>query len=200
MYKSKPIEYGKVYHVYNRGNNGENLFIEERNYRHFLQLYTKYVHPVTDTYAYCLLRNHFHMLIRVKTEEEIQATLDLGNQAGLKPPSRYFSNLFNAYAKAINKAYKRTGALFECPFRRIEVTNSTYFANLVTYIHQNPEHHGFVDDFREWPYTSYDAMRSTKPTHIQRDVVLNWFNGLDNFLSAQQTKGRLVEPLRLEDF
>jgi REP element-mobilizing transposase RayT len=64
-----PLLPGRYYHVLNRGNNRENLFIEERNYAYFLQLYGKYISPIADTFAYCLLRNHFHLLIRVKDDK-----------------------------------------------------------------------------------------------------------------------------------
>jgi len=70
MSKPTPLQYGRYYHIYNRGNNRENIFIDGRNYSHFLKLYTRYVEPVADTYAYCLLRNHFHFLVRIKTVEE----------------------------------------------------------------------------------------------------------------------------------
>jgi putative transposase len=53
-------------------------------------------------------------------------------------PSQYFSNLFNAYAKAFNRAYHRTGALFQRPFGRIEITSDAYFMQVVVYIHRNP--------------------------------------------------------------
>ena len=59
MTSPSPLEYGQYYHIYNRGNNGENLFFEERNYPYFLKLYAHHILPVADTYAYCLLRNHF---------------------------------------------------------------------------------------------------------------------------------------------
>ena len=64
-------------------------------------------------------------------------------------PSQHFSNLFNAYTKAINKAYGRTGSLFQDRFGRIQVTADAYFTNLIYYIHHNPQKHGLVDDFRE---------------------------------------------------
>lgn len=67
----KKLELGKIYHIYNRGINGENLFREERNYAHFLQLYYRHLFPKAETYAYCLLKNHFHLLIYLKTDEEI---------------------------------------------------------------------------------------------------------------------------------
>ena len=61
-----PLEAHKVYHIYNRGINGTNIFYEERNYAYFLEKYAHYLHNWVDTFAYCLLKNHFHLLIRVK--------------------------------------------------------------------------------------------------------------------------------------
>ena len=69
----EPLDFGHYYHIYNRGNNRENLFVEARNYRLFLELYAKHVLPVADTYAYVMLKNHFHFLVRTRTVEE-QAT------------------------------------------------------------------------------------------------------------------------------
>ncbi len=167
-----PLDYGKFYHIYNRGNNRENVFIEERNYAYFLKLYTHYIQPIADTFAYCLLHNHFHLLVRIK---DLTGFEDL---SGLKETSQYFSNLFNAYAKAINKAYQRTGALFQRPFGRIEVTSEAYFLVLVAYIHQNPQRHGFVEDFRSWPHSSYETLLSNKPTRLKREEVLTWYRGV----------------------
>jgi putative transposase len=65
----KPLQYGQYYHIYNRGNNRENLFVEQRNYPYFLKQYTKHILPVAETFAYCLLPNHFHFAIRTRTEE-----------------------------------------------------------------------------------------------------------------------------------
>jgi len=71
MKKSVPLKYGNYYHVYHRGNNREDIFFEDRNCRHFLKLYIKHIVPVADTYAYCLLKNHFHALIRIKQTSEV---------------------------------------------------------------------------------------------------------------------------------
>ena len=175
-----PLQSGRYYHIYNRGNNRENIFREERNYRHFLNLYTKHILPVADTYAYCLLRNHFHLLVRIK---------DPGNTPEPKKtnkPSQHFSNLFNAYAKAFNRTYQRTGSLFQRPFGRIEITSDAYFIQVVIYIHRNPQKHGFVDDFRTWPHSSYHTLLSTQPTRLQRDEVLEWFQGVEPFVDMHR--------------
>jgi REP element-mobilizing transposase RayT len=65
------MEYGRTYHIYNRGVNGADLFLCQRDYEHFLDLYAKYINPVVDTYAWVLLRNHFHILARIKEKDEM---------------------------------------------------------------------------------------------------------------------------------
>ena len=67
----EPLQPDSFYHIYNRGINGENIFKQERNYSYFLKKYALYIEPVAETYAYCLLKNHFHLLIRTRSEEEI---------------------------------------------------------------------------------------------------------------------------------
>ena len=195
MANPTPLRRGRFYHIYNRGVNREDIFRQERNYPYFLQLYARHVASVADTYAYCLLRNHFHFLVRVKNEEEVK------DASSLKKPSQHFSNLFNAYAKAFNKAHDRTGTLFQRPFGRIEVTSDSYFAWLVVYIHHNPQKHGFVEDFRDWPYSSYHAHLSTKPTQVEREVVHSKFDGPRGFAMAHEAKvdARLLAPLVAED-
>jgi len=120
----------------------------------------------------------------------------------LRKPSQHFSNLFNAYAKAFNKAYDRTGALFQRPFGRIPVTHDAHFVRLVTYIHQNPQRHGFVGDFRTWPFSSYHTLLSTKSTRLKRDDVLTWFDGIETFRASHQLEitERRIAPLVPEGF
>ena len=184
------LEAGKYYHIYNRGNNRENLFAEARNYAYFLKLYTNHIEPVAATFAYCLLRSHFHLLVRIAEPRPVQST-----------PSRAFSNLFNAYARSYNRAYGRTGSLFQRPFGRIEVMSEAYLKHLVTYIHTNPQKHGFVTDFRTWPYSSYHALTATMPTRLQRDEVLTWFAG-DELREAQLggITANELEKLMPDDF
>jgi hypothetical protein len=100
--------------------------------------------------------------------------------------SHAFSNLFNAYAKAINKAYNRTGSLFEHPFGRVQISSNTHFTWLIVYIHQNPQKHGFVKDFRQWPYSSFKALISSHSTFLKRQEVMDWFGGREGFLSFHQ--------------
>lgn len=176
-----------VYHIFNRGINGENIFREERNYTYFFGLYMKYVEPVVETYAYCLLKNHFHLLVKVRGEGMGSGdNQTFGDSETLKvlrhDPSTAFSNFFNAYAKGFNKTYGRTGSLFEHPFHRVMVTVDAQFTATVRYIHQNPQKHGFVDDFRDWPYSSYGTLISDKDTRLDREAVQSWFGGYDGLV------------------
>jgi len=203
MPSPSPLEYETCYHIFNRGNNREDVFVQERNYYHFLNLYERYIDPIAETFAYCLLKNHFHLLVRIKSEEEISKTLKISipttNQVNQtvfpyqnssqthKPlrsryPSKQFSDFFNAYAKAMNASCDRTGSLFQHPFGRVKVESERQFWNVVAYIHQNPQKHKFVDDFREWRWSSYGVLLSDKPTHLQRAMVLEWFGGKEQYV------------------
>jgi hypothetical protein len=74
-----PLTYGTFFHIYNRGNNGENLFLQERNYAYFMQLWWKHISPVAEAWAYGLLRNHFHAVVYIKKKEDL-----IPNLTGLK--------------------------------------------------------------------------------------------------------------------
>jgi REP element-mobilizing transposase RayT len=183
----EPLEYGKYYHIYNRAVGRDNLFRHHANYEHFLRLYDKYIEPVAETFAWCLMPNHLHLLIRMKTLEEI---LEANKPDRFskpvrftkpKRPHQYFSNLFNAYTKAFNIRYNRHGSLFCRSFERIRITNEKYFRHLVWYIHNNPVHHGFVEHMIEYPWSSYQTMISVKPTKLSRDKVVGWFNSRNEF-------------------
>ena len=102
------------------------------------------------------------------------------------------SNLFNAYAKAFNKATNRTGSLFEKHFKRIKVNDENYLKQLVVYIHLNPEHH-FDLDFTKFKYSSYNAFLSDKETKIDRDEILKFFEDKENFIYVHHQKKELLD-------
>ena len=189
MYHAVPLEPGNFYHLYNRGINGCDLFRETTNYEHFFSLYVTHIEPVADTFAWVLMKNHFHFLIRVK---DLQPPADLPGLGNLechtvKPPSQAFSNLFNAYTKAFNKKYHRTGSLFEKNFRRKKITSRAYLKWVLLYIH-NPVHHGFCQHPSEYAWSSYLSCLSVKPTNLQRETVIGWFDSLGNFKTCHEQK------------
>jgi len=191
MNKTVPLEYGKYFHIYNRGINKCDIFQYPSDYEHFLNLYGKYIHLIADTYAWVLMKNHFHFLIRIKEEEDIKFFKSLKASMSKEPvsielmkkplPYRQFSHLFNAYAKYFNKKYTRSGSLFEKNFERIEVSSKEYFRYLIYYIHHNPVHHGFTDDIFKYKWSSFLTINSTKSTRLKRKEVIEWFEDLENF-------------------
>ena len=198
-----PLENGKYYHIYNRGNNGIDLSDEIENYNHFLRLYEKYIDPVAETFAWCLMKNHFHILVYIKETNEIDKTkLEYSSTDNPKTvnASKQFSNLFNAYTLGMNKRYNRTGSLFEKNFKRKVVTSENYFQKLIFYIHNNPVHHGFAKHIVEYPWTSYGTIISTKQTKLQRNRVIESFNDLENFKYYHSINQNLneIEDLLIE--
>jgi hypothetical protein len=191
MQEIEPLLPGELYHIYNRGINGEDLFREPRNYRFFLEKYAQYVAPFVDTFAYCLLKNLFHLLIRVKDfslDPVGWATLAEAN--GWSKPadaSRQFGHFFNSYTQAVNKSWHRTGGLFTRPFRREPIRSEAYFTRAIAYVQTNAQRHGFVPDFRTYPYSSYASHLSDRPTLLARQEVLNWFGNVAQYQLFHET-------------
>ena len=183
------LQINTFYHIYNHANGNENLFKSDNNYNYFLNKYNQYISPIADTFAYCLMPNHFHFLVKIK-EEEIITNLSLSypllNPQGFKNLegfiSQQFSNFFKAYTKAYNKMYDRKGALFLHNFKRKEVNDEAYFAKLIHYIHANPVHHGFTPSIEDWKYSSYQSYISEKEIKL----AIEWFGGLEAFKQARK--------------
>ena len=185
-YRKEALVYGNYYHIYNRGNNGIDIFFERDNYDYFLKLYHQYIHPIAEKYAWCLMKNHFHILVYIRAEKEVLK--DLLEYSTVETPkvldaSKQFGHLFNAYTQAINKRYARTGSLFEKPFERKRVTSEKYLKNLIFYIHNNPVHHGFTKRSNDYPWSSYGSLLSDKPTKLKREDVVEIYGGKDDFIA-----------------
>lgn len=230
MDNQPPLETGQFYHVYNRANGDENLFREDANYFHFLQLYDKYISPVANTLAWVLMPNHFHLLVEIKEgmyykyskddfmpnadrtatadavrfrqkvrfEDVKWQTINLSasegpdsvDMAGRKKPdpTKHFSHLFNAYTNYINNKYNRRGNLFKRPFNRKLIDNENYLKQVILYIHNNPVHHDFVDHPADYPWSSYQTCISDKPTQLERETILDIFEGSKNFKALHNDK------------
>ncbi len=184
--KYEPIVSDSFYHIYNCGNNKEDIFVEDRNYKYFLELVKKYVIPIADIWSYCLLKNHFHLLIR--TKEDVES----------KKLSQGISNLFNTYAKSFNKAYRRTGSLFKDRFSRIKIEKESYLKTVIIYINTNAVHHGFVERVEDYEHSSYKALISDKETLLKRKCVIELFGEKENFKFVIKRKQTIIGELALE--
>ncbi|MDP5101995.1 MAG: transposase [Nonlabens sp.] len=177
------LEAGKTYHIYNQGNSKESLFKEAGNYPYFLSKVEKYFTPFFDLYAYCLLNNHFHIVLKMKDDvDNHKATLAI-------------SNCFNAYAKAINKKYDRTGSLFRDRFRRKIIDNDEYLRTVIAYVSANGVHHGFKETIIEWPWSSFHDIASDTDTFLDKEFVIKLFNGKENYIKSTSQKDVTLEEL-----
>ncbi len=175
--KIEILERDSYYHIYNRGINSTSIFFNDENKSFFLKQLSKYLTDKISIFAYCLMDNHFHLIIKLNDDEKIV--------------TQAFSNFFNSYVKAVNKQNDRTGSLFEKHFKRIKLNDENYLKQLILYVHLNPKHHLDVN-FKEYKFSSYQSFISTKETKIDRDEVLRLFGGLENFVFCHSQKNDLL--------
>lgn len=180
------------YHIYNHANGDENLFREERNYYFFLSKINIYLSPYMKIYAYCLMPNHFHLVVSIRSEEEIAAMFDdLEAYTALNETERFnflyrkisksVSNLCSSYTQAVNKVYGRKGSLFIPNFKSKPVEDDLSFCRLVYYVHSNPVRHGFVSGIEKWKHSSFQALLSDSVSILEKEYVMAVFGGKKAF-------------------
>ena len=106
--------------------------------------------------------------------------------------------MLNAYTKAINKRYKRSGSLFQENLKRIKIEDESYLINLIVYVNTNPLHHS-IEDYKTYKYSSYLALRIKQKTKVKRDEVINLFENFVNFKHILETKKINIELLESTD-
>lgn len=185
-----PFEAGQYYHIYNRGNNDEKIFYEADNYAYFIRLLKRHLLPIIEIYSYCFLPKHFHLVVKFKEIDDLPETI----KSGKTKLHQGLSNLFNAYAKSINKRYRRRGSLFQEHLKRNIIADNNYLLNLILYVNTNPSHHNF-GPFENYPYSAYQELISNNPTFLNRDEVLDLFEDKANFIFVHQTKYQHIKGL-----
>lgn len=130
----------KIYHVMIRGINQQSIFEDDGDYKKLIEILGKYHKEIEyEIYAYCLMGNHIHLLIR-EGREELSNTM---------------KRIGTSYVYWYNWQYSRKGHLFQDRYRSESVENDSYFLTVLRYIHQNPLKAGLVEDIREYKWSSY---------------------------------------------
>lgn len=157
------VEYpGAYYHVINRGNAGENIFIDERDRERFLEYLAKCIERfITRIHAYCLMSNHYHLLIETP-------------QANLSVAIQWLNVSYSVY---YNKRHRRRGHLFQGRFKAILLDANEYLILLSRYIHLNPVRAKMVTHPLEYSWSSYlvFAGKRQKPDWLTTQTVLSYF-------------------------
>lgn len=191
------FEEDRFYHIYNRSIDKKPLFCNDANYVYFLKKFAFYLSPVLDTYAYCLLSNHFHLLVRIKDLTTFKKLSNLPeNKSTHEIISHQFRKFFQCYALSFNKQQNRTGTLFQTPFKRALVNDDRYFGSLIYYIHANPEIHHLIEDFREWKWSSYHSILIEKQTQLKKEEVIKWFGNKQQFEKYHYEKHEITQEER----
>ncbi len=183
------LEADKFYHIYNHAVGSELFFESDTDYMYFLKKLNKYILPIADVYAYCLMPNHFHLVVRIKEDlNKAETATDTAAQV-----SQAFANLFNAYAKWYNYTKGRKGTLFARAFRRKWIEDSSCLQTVIIYAHQNPVKAGFAITCSAWRYSSYNAILGKGPTMLKRTDVIALFDDIDNFSFCHSKQANIDE-------
>ena len=186
---------GEHYHLYNRGHNHQPIFFDRENYLFFLRRVRNYLLGDTQTLeiqvlvvAYCLMPNHYHLLL-----------CPLDNKL-----SRHMQRLSISYTKAINKRHNHTGALFQGQFQVAHVDQDEYLLHLSRYIHLNPVTAGLVEYPEDWEFSSYrDYVGIRQGTLPAPDIVLSQFPSPDayrDFVEGYRPRDKeFISHLLLDD-
>ena len=143
-----------LYHIYNRGNNRQQIFFKPGNYHYFIEKIRRFILPHCDPFAYCLMPNHFHLL--VSSDSRTVATKLIGDwQRNVL--SEGIRNLLQTYTKAINKQNNFTGSLFQqnTKAKCLAEGSNNYGYFCMHYIHQNPTKANLVKKMEDWEFSSF---------------------------------------------
>ncbi len=167
----------QFYHIYNRGVNKEAIYIDDEDYRVFLNLlkrllghevqknifgreYPNYFNEI-ELNTFCLMPNHFHILIYQHTESAV---------------IKFMQSLAVSYSMYFNKKYDRVGPVFQSQYKASMITNNSYLYHISRYIHLNPT------NFREWKYSSLPYYVSGRnATWIKPLRIMQLFRGIEEY-------------------
>jgi putative transposase len=197
------LQQERFYHIVCKSLHNQKLFLSDENRFFFLKRYKKFLHPFLSTYAYCLLDNHAHFIIRIHEVEDIidhitqikpeELTINekkiLSDRSAVKIDQlleRQFNSFFVSYTRSFNIYYKRKGHLFDSPFKRILLSDEAHITQAIVYVHANAQRHKLVSNFYDYKWSSYHSILGTGATHLNRQDVLNWFGGREGFVETHE--------------
>jgi REP element-mobilizing transposase RayT len=195
---------GGVYHIYNRGNSKDDIFLDEGDYSFFTYRLRQNLFPQEDPnfakyriqplppnsfslLGYCLMPNHFHLLVK---------------QNGSVTTSKLLLKLTTSYSKFFNKRHGRVGHVFQDQFKQAEVRDDKYLTWLSAYIHQNPKVAGLINDPAKYKWSSYaDYINDTPGTIIQeQDLIMGQFKSKAEYINFVNSSYKIIKDKKeLED-
>ena len=147
------------HHILNRANNKEIIFLDDNDFRFFLDQVKKYKRKFeVKIYHYCIMPNHYHFLIEPATKESL-----IG----------FMQALMLVYAQHIQRKYGKVGHIWQERYKSPVIQTEDYLAYCGYYIEDNPRRVGLVRGLKDWPWSSYQFYAFGKPDPIV-DIDLNY--------------------------
>lgn len=205
--RSFPFLTDNIYHLFNRGSDKRDLFLQPRDYKRFQQTFYYYQFKgpkpkfskftksklnlfrleqskkLVEVWCYCLMPNHFHFLIKQLKDDGI---------------SVFISQLINSYTKYFNTKYDRVGPLLQGRFKAVPVESEEQLLHLSRYIHINPVVSGICKDPIDYPWTSYQEHLTGNGFLSNPQEILNYFpkGNYQQFVKDQIDYGTTLELLK----
>ncbi len=164
-----------TYHIYNRSN--ELIFYNRENYLFFLRKIRNHIPAYADIIAYCLMPNHFHLILKVNgvgvqfSEKKKREDMQLISQV--------LGTILSSYTQALNKQIGRKGNLFahKTKSKILNDSKGDYALNCFMYVHQNPLMAKLVDKIEDWEFSSYpDYIGQRNGTLVNKQLGLDMFH------------------------
>ncbi|PJE65202.1 hypothetical protein COU91_02845 [Candidatus Saccharibacteria bacterium CG10_big_fil_rev_8_21_14_0_10_47_8] len=185
------------YHIYNRGVNKETIFKEKDDYAVFLNLFKRYLsreplkdkqgreypclHNDIELLAFCLMPNHFHVLVYQYTPDSM---------------TKLLKSVTTTYSMYFNKKYRRVGPVFQSRFKASMITEDAYLQHISRYIHLNPK------DYRNWEFSSLPYYLNQKSSSwLKPDKILELFddtNDYADFVANYKDYKQTLDEIRAE--
>jgi len=205
---------GNYYHIYNRTNNKENLFKDDVDRMIFLKRLKAFSFGYFDVLAFCFLDNHFHLLVKIKSQKSIIKFIeDLQEQERtkchknlLESPTPHFIDflvidqlrrLFISYSVGFNKRHGRKGSLFQRPFKRICVKGVNDLRRLVLYIHFNPVKHLITPKVKMYEWSSYFEILMDAIYLTEYNELMKIFEDKTAFIKYHEKENDYTEIAKL---
>lgn len=197
------------FHLISKSIDGLLLFNDPKDYALYAKTFHKYTNDFLDTWSYSLLGNHSHHVVKMKAAEEIISNLlrikkkhrTAAANRFLKDPEnerlfdlmieRQINSFLVSFAFNCNIKYERRGGLFQKPFKRIHISDENHLQQAIIYTHINAQKHGFVKDFCNHEYSSYQQILANDCTYVNCDDVINFFGGEPNFIQLHREQADL---------
>jgi len=143
----------QIYHVYNRSFNKTRICFNNENFK-FLKKKFLTLKDTCEILAYCIMRDHFHLLLFISENSEATEIKISGSRTQVL--SRKIGTILSSYTQAINKQEKRSGSLFQPKTKAKIIDDHSYALNCFHYIHQNPLRSHLADRLEGWDHSSFN--------------------------------------------